>query len=368
MIERMPADAAPARSGLTRRALLHRGSYAVAAALLAAPLAGCGIRAQSGPSDLPFVPSRDAGPGEDVLLAVWAETLALRDVALAVGGAATALPAILAGLHSDQGQILSDALDRLGVPEDVQFAARTAVLGPDGSPTGPVPIPTSAPTSDSSPTGTASPATPTTSPTATATAPAGGAEGSSGEALGAEEASSVTADRLTAVVSVPTELYPAIATLLAQRAAAATLLGISITWPDPDLTAPAAIQPLLDAVRSAAYGFEVVLAQGAKTREELATSTLDTLRGRVRALGEVMGDTAQPPVAGYALPFEVATPDAAGRLATEVLTGLRTSVAAAVPALRDQPDAQSVTIETLTEAEVLARRWALPLMAFPGLS
>ena len=157
------------------------------------------------------------------------------------------------------------------------------------------------------------------------------------------------------------------AAALAQRAAASTLLGSAVTWPEQS-GVPAEVAVIaLDAARAAVYGLEVVAAQSRAAQRTLATSTLATLQARVAALEELAGEAAPAPALGYPLPFPVTTEAAARRLALHVLTGLRETCARTAGSGAGDASALAAVVQWLAEAEGLAHRWGLPLEPFPGL-
>ena len=78
------------------------------------------------------------------------------------------------------------------------------------------------------------------------------------------------------------------------------------------------------------------------------------------------GSSAPPDPLGYALPFPVTTPDAAARLANQVLTTL---VAGGLGPLATLPEGSSATttlVRLLVGAQRLGRTWGVPPVPFPG--
>ena len=157
--------------------------------------------------------------------------------------------------------------------------------------------------------------------------------------------------------------------MTAQRAAAVRLLGGRLPDGVP-LTAPtgelAAAQ--LEALRTAVYGFEVVVTQTDVSHRRAAGQTLGTLRTRSAELQMLAGPAAPPIPLGYALPFPVSTPAAAQRLATHLMTALRASIASQLPAVTGDAEGLTGTVQLLTDVCVHAVTWRVPLTAFPGLS
>jgi hypothetical protein len=133
---------------------------------------------------------------------------------------------------------------------------------------------------------------------------------------------------------------------------------------------PFDLAPVLEATRSAAYGFEVVAAQSSRSRAALAAATLRTLRTLAAEQAAALGDAAPPPALGYPLPFPVSNASSAVRLARHLATGLRAAYGAALPALTTSaPEASFSHLPWwLGRAEVLAERWGLDLEPFPGLA
>ncbi len=363
MIGAMPADRPALWSGpqgLPRRALLRRTGYAVGAVLLAGGGSGCGVELEPDAPDLPLLPRRTPAAGSSAILALWAGTLGLRDAAVAAGGATTALPARLAALHSEQGQVLQGLLDRADVSRRDQTAARAARAAATSTPTT-TPTPTQ-PSPTTPPTRPPATTPPGTTPTPTTTA------GGRARALGGLEAAAASEHELEVVTSVPAAVFATGASLLAQRGAAATLLGIAPEWPEPSWDNAEDGLPLLAAVRSAVYGFEVVTAQAGARRRDLADASLDALRVRARSLTDTFGDTAPPPPPGYSLPFAVTTAGDSTRLALHLLRRLAAAEAAVLPMLQSRPGGLPGALAALAEAEVLSARWGLPLTPFPGLA
>ncbi len=163
------------RPGIRRRTVVA----GVVAVVL--PSAGCGIRLEDDAPRVPLVPTRTPVPAEAELVALTRDTAALAELAATVPGA---LAADLTTLHRQQHTVLRTTLLAAGVPA----AALDAT-------------PSASPTSTASPTGT-------------------GSAGRSALAA-AEGASAATAARFAGVAE---DLRPTIASLHAQRYAAATLL------------------------------------------------------------------------------------------------------------------------------------------------
>jgi hypothetical protein len=335
----------------TRRAVLGFGVAAGAALGLSA----CGIRLEDDAPRVPLIPARQEIQGEDFLIGLWLSSGDLAAQAQALGGAPTSLPARLAAIHRDQSEVLHTELLRLGVPQRVLDQAThqhsaTATTSPTTS-------------SGRTPTsGTATSGTSTMGPPPPAS-PQSGVQG-----LAAAEAADVGTAALTGAASLPSDEVPLAGSAVAQRAAAAALLGAPVETPEPAWKARSLAASFLETTRSAVYGFQVVAAQspgGAQSR--LARSTLATLEARARTQASLAGDAAGPPALGYPLPFTVTTPSAARRLAVSLLTQLRAALARDLGSAGRDVEALGSVVDWLAETEVLASRWGVPLAPFPGL-
>jgi hypothetical protein len=326
----------------TRRAVLGGGAATFAAIALSA----CGIRLEDDAPRLPGVPERRPIPAESFLLALWRHTGDLERRAAGLGGVVTGLPARLAALHREQAMVLRAELATLGVPESVLAdAERSTASVTSGTTTG-----------TTGPTGSA------TTSSATTPAPSGP------KALAAEEASDLGPTAIASLAQVSSAAVPLVGSVLAQRSAAATLLGAPARWPEPAWSTPSLAATYLETTRAAVYGFEVVTAQspgGAQHR--LAAATLASLRARAARQETWAGESAGPPDLAYPLPFAVTTPAAARRLAVAVLTDLRAAVARELGTAGEDTVALGMLVQWLADSEVLASRWGVALAPFPGL-
>ncbi len=343
----------------TRRAALA----GLGVALVAAPLAACGIRLEEGAPRVPLIPTREPVPGEAFLLDLWTGSTALAEQAAAVRGGATSVPARLAPIHREQAAVLRSVLSRLGVPasvlEDAQRSTRAsaaATATSQGSATGADPgVQTSTPTAG--PTGAGGTDTPGPGTTAVVTA----------ASLAAREVAALAPDAFTSLAELDDETVTVASALLAQRGAAAILLGETPSWPRDEWSDAALAARLLETTRSAVYGFEVVAAQSRRAQATLAKETLAALKSRAAEQQAVAGPQATPPAVGYPLPFQVTKPADAKRLAVHVLTGLRDAVAADVLTASGRAEPLAALTRWLAETEVLASRWGVALEPFPGL-
>ncbi len=328
-------------------------------------LAACGIRLEDDVPRVPLIPARKPVPGESFLLALWRHSDDLSQLASSLGGPASTVPARLAGIHRKQAAVLEAELVRLGVPRKVLDA-------PAASPT------TSA---TGSPTGSATGAgTPSATREATATSDVtvtGGAKGSGGtgptvsgpKGLGAQEASDLGPTAIASLATVPAAAIPLVGSVLAQRAAAASLLGVPATWPETTWSAPSLAASYLASTRSARYAFEVVAAQSPRgAQHTLAAATLAALVSRAQDQETLAGASAGPPALAYALPFPATTPAAARKLAVQVLTELRASIARDLGSTKGDVGPLGALVQWLGETEVLASRWGVALAPFPGLA
>lgn len=328
----------------TRRRVLTVGLGAMAAASLAA----CGIRLEDDAPSVPLIPTRAPIPSEAFLLALWRHSDDLAARATSLAGPATGVPARLAALHRSQVSVLEAELLRLGVPRKV---LDTAAVGPSATSTATA---TASGTSEN-PTGSAS----------TSTAPA--VPGPRG--LGAEEASDLGPTAIASLAKVPSQAVPLVGSVLAQRAAAATLLGAPATWPETSWSAPSLAASYLESTRAAVYAFEVVAAQSPSgAQHSLALATLSALESRAQDQESLAGASAGPPALGYPLPFPVTTTATARRLAGQVLTQLRASVARDLGSTGGDLGPLGALVQWLADTEVLASQWGVRLSAFPGLT
>lgn len=342
MIGPMPETRMPC--GPSRRsvlAVLGLGAAGVA-------LSGCGIRLEDDAPRVPLVPTREPVPGEAFLIGLWLGSQDLSAQATSLGGPGTGLPARLALLHRAQAEVLRTLLRSEGVPDSVVDDARERHTS--------TPSTTSSPSAASPTSG----ATPGRSSTGAPTSP-------SRSTLAAAEAAALSPESFAALKALDAKAVVTPAAALAQRAAAATLLGKLPAWPAQEDVPADLAAAALEATRAAVYGFEVVAAQSAGAQRAQATATLATLRARVARLEQPAGDKAPPASLGYPLPFPVTTPGAAKRLALHVLEGLRASHAAATGRAARDATGLAATVQWLAEAEGLCHRWGMALQPFPGL-
>ena len=328
-----------------RRAVLTAGvGIAVATALGA-----CGIRLEDDAPDVPLVPRRKPVPGEAFLVSTWHSSKELADLARADGGATTGLPARLSALHGTQATVLRSELVHLGVPQHVMDAAAASA--------------------------TASATTTTTTPAATGTAPAptGTTATTTGPPTTAELADAELAaagpEAIGSLARLGAQPRTLVGALLAQRTAAATLLGARVPASAPTWQVPSLAASFLESTRPAVYAFEVVTAQSPKgAQRTLADATLSALQARAQVQESLAGASAGPPDLGYPLPFAVTTPAAARKLAVHVMTELRAANARELEAAGDDAGPLASVVHWLADTEVLASRWGVALAPFPGLS
>jgi hypothetical protein len=326
--------------------LWSRRSLLVAlAAGSAAALSGCRVRLQDGASHAAVLPARVPMKDERSLLDVLTRSVSLASLAEASGGAPTAAaarrthpahpgyPGQLWPLHVRQTAVITRVLRDGGVPESLIAKA-------------------SAPTTARTP-----PPSTGVGPTKPGTALPAALPEAESDSLGDVSLADVAPDHVALLGS-----------LLAQRRAAVTLLGARTAAVVPSgLVGHEAVRQLA-AARAAVYGFEVVAAQIDTRGRALATSSLASLRARVLELDALAGAAATPPPLGYDLPFPVASPSSARRLALHLMDALLTSLGAVLePAAGDGP-ALAALVQWLGATEVLAARWGAPLTAFPGLA
>jgi hypothetical protein len=316
--DRMPAS-------WSRRSLL----VALAAGSVTA-LSGCRVQLEEGAPQIPLVPVRAPMKDELVLLAVLGRTGSLRSLARAVGGAATSTTGRLSAVHATQAEVIASLLQDGGVPESLIGVART----------------TSDPTA---PAASGSSKKPPLAPDA---------------ALAAAERSSMSDISAAGLSNANVAL---IGSLLAQRAAAVTLLGGTAAPVVPSGLEGDGAVPLLAATRASIYGFEIIAAQVDDTGRALAMSSLRSLETRASMLATVVGSGTPRPL-GYELPFPVTDTRSAQRLARHLLAALLTSYAAALGPEAGNANALATLVQWLGATEALASRWGAPLAAFPGLT
>jgi len=348
----MPEDRPGTPSCPTRRDVLALGARFGAGALVSVSLTACGIRLEDDAPRGAGEPSRRPVRGESFLLALRRHSIDLAAEATALGGPAKALPARLAALHRRQSEVLRTELLRLGVPASVV----------DGS---------AAPSGTATTTAKTTAASTGTGPTGAApSGPAPTASGTTGpRALAASEAGDLGPAAVADLAGVPADVLPLAGALLAQRAAAAALLGTPATWPEPSWSAPSLAASYLQGTRAAVYAFQVVAAQSPTgAQRALARTTLAVLEARQARQESLAGAAAAPPPLAYPLPFAVTTPAAARKLAAHVLTELLAAVARDLGSTGGEVGPLGAVVQWLADTEVLASRWGVALAPFPGLT
>ena len=338
----------------TRRGVLSVGLGLTLGSVASMSLAACGIRLEDDAPRVPLIPTRAPIPGEAFLIALWRHSATLADQAAALRGAATGLPARLATLHRSQVSVLQAELLRLGVPQKVLDATASSATSTTGSST----------TSQTTTTAAPPTATPPSAASGTPTSAVAGPK-----QLAAEEASDLGPTAIASLAKVPDTAVPLVGSVLAQRAAAAILLGAPATWPEPPWSAPSLAASYLESTRAAVYAFEVVAAQSPTgAQRTLALATLATLQARASEQESLAGASAGPAALGYPLPFPVTTPAAARQLGAQVLTDLRASVARDLGSTNGDLGPLGALVQWLADTEVLGARWGVQLAPFPGLS
>jgi len=313
----------------------RRGLLFTLAAGSVTALSGCRVQLEEGAPHVPLVPTRVPMKDEKTLLAVLEQTRSLESLAHDIGAAAITPTGRLRAVHASQVAVLRRLLQDGGVPRSLVEAPATAA--------------TSSPT----------PSPPTPSPSVPATAKVSSAE------LSNAEGRSVTDLSLAGLSTAHVAL---IGSLLAQRAAAVALLGGPVLPAGPaDLDAADGVA-LLEAARSAVYGFEVVATHIERPRRALAMAALAALRTRVSELETLVGPSAPPPPLGYELPFPITDTESARRLAAHLLEALLPRMAAALEPAVGNANALATLVRWMGETESMASRWGAPLAAFPGLT
>ncbi len=302
------------RPGVPRRTVMA----GVVAAVLST--SGCGIRLEDDAPRLPLLPTRTPVPAEAELVALTRDTAALAALAATVP---SALAADLATVHRRQYTVLRTTLLTRGVPAN-----------------------------DLDPTPTASPS-PTSTPAARRAALAA-----------AEGASAASAASFAGVAD---DLRPTLASLHAQRYAAATLLAGRAPTVPLDPVGGDRVGALATLTDSAVYFQEVVSARSAGAQRARSDTTLAALRGLLvdQQAGGARPDTSL----GHPLPFPVDDAASAARLARQSLTTLRAGYGehlGPVVASDGGPGLAALT-RWLGGVEVQAHRWGVALEPFPGL-
>ena len=305
----------------------RRGLLVALAAGSVTALSGCRVQLEEGAPHVPLVPTRVPMKDEKTLLAVLEQTRSLESLAHDIGAAAITPTGRLRAVHASQVAVLRRLLQDGGVPRSLVEAPATAA--------------TSSPT-------------PSTFVSATA---------SSAE-LSTAEGSSVSDLSLAEVSSAHVAL---IGSLLAQRTAAVSLLGGRVAPVGPSDLGTEGVA-LLEAARSAVYGFEIVATHIDGAGRAQAMSALAALRARVSELETLVGPSAPPPPLGYELPFPITDRDSSRRLALHLLEALLTRMAAALEPAVGNANALATLVRWMGETESMASRWGAPLAAFPGLT
>ena len=306
------------RPGIPRRTVVA----GVVAAVL--PTAGCGIRFEDDAPRVPLVPTRTPVPAEAELVALTRGTAALAELA---GTVPRAVAADLATLHRRQHTVLRSTLLADGVPAADLDAAPSA-----------------------SPTASASPSATTT--------------GGRAALAAAEGASAATA---AGFAGVSDDLRATIASLHAQRYAAAALLSGRPPTVPLDPVGGDQVSALATAASAAVYFLEIVSARSTGAQRDRSDATLAALRD-LRA--DQLAGGAQPDDSlGHPLPFPVDDAAAAARLARASLTTLRAAYGEHLGPIVASDGGRGLAALTrwLGTVEVEAHRWGVDLEPFPGL-
>ncbi|MGL5865160.1 MAG: hypothetical protein ACRCYX_04700 [Dermatophilaceae bacterium] len=337
----MPLVSDATRQGPTRRRLLA-GFIGGATGTVA----GCGLRFEDSPAGLRH--TRRPVPGEDALVAVYADTHRLADLATRLSGS---LGTELVRVHTRQLIVLRAALTSAGVP-----ATRLE-------------SPTQLPTNSSSRSAVSAPATALPAPSASSAPPEQLRSPTPSEttvaAMADAEASTATAAARFPAVAPP--LRAIVAALHAQRfAAAMTLTGVPPATGGGSVGG-AVVRTLAGRTAAAIYLVEVAAARSATAQRARAEATLARLRSLSadhRALG------ADPsPVPGVPLPFPVRSTADAARLTRTALTALRDDHGRVLADLVTDSGGAGLAAATrwLGTVEADCHRWGAALEPFPGL-
>lgn len=323
------------------RRLVTAGALGVAVAALS----GCGIRLEDDAPRVPLVPTRSPIDGEDALVRLLA---AVQSAARLPVDPKQPISPLLGPLHQRQARVLHDALRQRGVPEDeLPSATPPASAVPTGSPTA----------SASSPAASASPP-PAPPPAAAPTTVV-------------VERTIITAG--AGCAEAETDLRPTLLAILGQAHAAlevATLQPTAAPAPAPVWTAPAALAPLITAVRTAVYLLEVAAARSPQVGRRTGLEMISRLERLAAELVDAAGDAAPSPELGQALPHPVTTPAEAATLSTAAVTTLLVTFGSALGPLSEaDADATFATVPRwLGTVAAQAHRHDVALTPFPGLA
>lgn len=171
----------------------------------------------------------------------------------------------------------------------------------------------------------------------------------------------------TLVTVSPTNL-PTLMALHGQRAAAAQILGETLTWPTVQGPLDAGAITVLAGLRQAVYGFEVLVSRSSEKEREKYSKALASLREASRTVTELAGAAAPAAPLGYGLPNEVGTEDERRQLATDLLSALPQAVIAGSAARAGDEDAIGGTVRLMSLAVRLGASFAVPAAPFPGLT
>jgi len=289
-------------------------------------LAGCRVQLEEGAPRIALVPARVPMKDEKTLVAVLEDTRSLGSLAHEVAAASPSIAGPLSTVHATQAAVIERLLREGGVPDTLFGGSATGVLSR--------PV-------------LSAPALPLA-------------------VLSAAERGSVSDDLSPADLSKAHVAL--IGSLMAQRFAAVTLLGGTVTAAAPSDLDREGATALLEATRAAVYGFEIVATHIDSSGRALALSTLALLSRRTTDLETLAGSSAPPPPLGYELPFPVRDSDGARRLAVHLLEALLTRQAVALEPAAGDAKALATLVGWLGETESAASQWGAPLAAFPGLN
>lgn len=288
-------------------------------------LAGCGVRLDL-PQPPPPVPTREKVADEDLLVGF------VRDVRVLVAQA-QALPAAEAAhagvrdavrVLREQDVVLTGRLTNAGVP--------TAVIN----------------------------TAPVSGPTASTTAAPDAATGPG--RLGAVLAELPTG-RWESLAGSHTDTRLILLSATSARLAAAVRLGAAVA---PRGQSPQAVHAaLLERTAPLVYGFEVVAAQSTGAARTAALTTLDALHALLDDVGPGLPGRALP--GGWQLPYAVTTPQAAARLARDLLRRAIGATPQLVALARSATGLENVAAWS-ARVQALGPAHGIPLTAFPGTS
>lgn len=321
--------------GTDQRSLPRRSLLLLGAAAASTALTGCSIRLEQDAPPIPGIPTQGPVADQALLLSTLSGLRQLVQVAQRAGQIRWAPR--LATLHRAQLTHLTQIIAALGIAVPSEPAATPPAV--------------------SSPTGTSTAGSRTSTAALAATS----------ATLAGVELAGLSASAIGAVARGDDTNLPMLGALLATRGAAAAVLGRPTAWTgDGGPSAPVAVA-LLNAVRPAVYGLEVVAAKTPLKDRATVRATLTPLYGARAQLEAVAGSQAPADQLSYALPVQVTDAASGRRLAQQLLGRVVTTAASQVPATHHQPGELTALLRLWSGATAESWRWGVTPTPFPGL-